>query len=263
MHNSGHRHNLVYEEETEKEKEDKDIKKLVEKVRKRNVVWFNPPYNAEVKTNVGKKFLQLIDKHFPPTHKLRKVVNRNCIKISYSCMKNMRQIIQAHNHKIMAQFHEKNVTTTVEPQRPLADKTCNCRKKEDCPLDNKCLTGPMIYKAVVSGGPTQKVYIGCTEDYKKRLANHKMSFKNSGQKNATCLSKYVWGQKLNPLPNIKWELVRHAWPYKPGARSCDLCLCEKLTILAENKKNKQACLNKRNESTDRCVHKLKFRLNRF
>ena len=98
---------------------------------------------------------------------------------------------------------------------------------------------------------------------KKRLGNHKQSFKNNKLSNSTCLSKYVWANGLNPSPDISWELVRHAWPYKPGGRVCDLCLTEKMVILDENKKNRYVCLNQRNESTDRCVHKLKFRLSRL
>ena len=38
--------------------------------RKRKIIWFNPPFSMNVKTNVAKNFLQLIDKHFPPEHKL-------------------------------------------------------------------------------------------------------------------------------------------------------------------------------------------------
>ena len=33
--------------------------------RKREVIWFKPPWNDAVATNVAGKFLQLIDKHFP------------------------------------------------------------------------------------------------------------------------------------------------------------------------------------------------------
>ena len=33
--------------------------------RKRNIIWFNPPFNKNIKTNIGKTFLKLIDKHFP------------------------------------------------------------------------------------------------------------------------------------------------------------------------------------------------------
>ena len=29
-----------------------------------NIIWFNPPFSRNVSTNVAKKFLQLLDKHF-------------------------------------------------------------------------------------------------------------------------------------------------------------------------------------------------------
>ena len=35
------------------------------KNRKRKVIWFNPLYNANLSTNIGKFFLNLIKKHFP------------------------------------------------------------------------------------------------------------------------------------------------------------------------------------------------------
>ena len=54
--------------------------------RQRNVIWFNPPYNKSVKTNIGRAFISLIERSFPAGHKLRKIFNRNIIKLSYSCM---------------------------------------------------------------------------------------------------------------------------------------------------------------------------------
>ena len=36
--------------------------------RNRKVIWFNPPYSLNVKTNIGKVFLKLVRKHFPPGH---------------------------------------------------------------------------------------------------------------------------------------------------------------------------------------------------
>ena len=33
--------------------------------RKRNIIWFNPPYSKSVTTNVSKYFLKLLDKHYP------------------------------------------------------------------------------------------------------------------------------------------------------------------------------------------------------
>ena len=48
-----------------------------------------------------KFFLSLIDKHFPPHHKLHKLFNRNNVKISYSCLPNIKSIINAHNRKVL------------------------------------------------------------------------------------------------------------------------------------------------------------------
>ena len=54
--------------------------------RNRNVRWFNPPFNLKVLTNVGHKFLRIIDECFPPHHCLHKIFNRNTLKLSYSTM---------------------------------------------------------------------------------------------------------------------------------------------------------------------------------
>ena len=43
--------------------------------RKRNIIWFNPPYSKNVKTKVAQKFLRLIDKYFPKSSKLHKIFN--------------------------------------------------------------------------------------------------------------------------------------------------------------------------------------------
>ena len=49
---------------------------------KRKIIWFNPPYSSNVSTNIGKSFLTILDRHFPKSHKLYKVYNRNNVKIS-------------------------------------------------------------------------------------------------------------------------------------------------------------------------------------
>ena len=38
--------------------------------QKRNIIWLNPPFSKSVVTKTGETFLRLIDKHFPPHHKL-------------------------------------------------------------------------------------------------------------------------------------------------------------------------------------------------
>ena len=88
--------------------------------RKRQIIWFNPPYSANVKTNVGKIFMRLVDKHFPRHHKYYKLFNRNNIKLSYSCMPNMNNVIRKYNSKIMK--HQASSTTVSSTNLQLPSK---------------------------------------------------------------------------------------------------------------------------------------------
>ena len=90
--------------------------------RHRNVIWFNPPYSKNVKTNIGRTFLQLVDKHFPKSSHLHKIFNRNSIKISYSCLNNVKTTIKDHNTKIRS---------TQQPETS-TDNKCNCRNNDEC-----------------------------------------------------------------------------------------------------------------------------------
>ena len=112
------------------------------KTRKRNITWFNPPFNINVATNVAKTFLSLIDKHFPKDKKLSKIFNRNTIKVSYSFLPNVKQTISNNNHRLL-QLHRMKESSQ-------DSKLCNCRQKSSCPLDGKCLTKCVVYKATVS-----------------------------------------------------------------------------------------------------------------
>ena len=106
---SSYKHNLVFQAtKTEKPRN-----------RKCNITWFNPPFSNNVSTNVGKKLLRLLDKHFPPNHKFYPILNRNCIKISYSCMPNMASIIKSHNAKLMKPASGNPILHT-------SKATCNC-----------------------------------------------------------------------------------------------------------------------------------------
>ena len=58
---SGFKYTLKYQN-TEEDKENKKKKK---KKKKRNILWYNPPFNMTVTTKIGKRFLALLDLHFP------------------------------------------------------------------------------------------------------------------------------------------------------------------------------------------------------
>ena len=71
------------------------------KKRRRNIIWFNPPFNGNVNTSIGRAFINLLDKCFPIGNKLRKIFNRNTVKLSYSCTPNMKPVIDGHNKAIL------------------------------------------------------------------------------------------------------------------------------------------------------------------
>ena len=91
--NSGFDHKIKFQPLTENKDRSRN------KNWERKIVWFNLPCN--VTTNIGRRFLLLLDKHFPKAHKLSKVFDRNNVKVSYSTMPNFASIINAHNKKIL------------------------------------------------------------------------------------------------------------------------------------------------------------------
>ena len=82
-----------------------------------------------MKTNVGRSFLQIMDKHFPPGNPLNQIFNRNKVKMSYRCTANLASSTQNNE----------------EPK-----KECNCRKKNECLVQGKCLQSGVIYQATVT-----------------------------------------------------------------------------------------------------------------
>ena len=115
---------------------------------KEKIIWFNPHYSKNVKTNVGKVFLKLLKKHFPGSHILHKIFSKSTVKISYSCMKNISSVISSHNKNVL------NPRT--------ASFGCNCRKKESFPLNGECLTSQFVYRATVTNAVKEDMqkYIG-------------------------------------------------------------------------------------------------------
>ena len=111
-------------------------------------IW-KPGFSKNTSTNIGHKFLALVDKHFPKHHKLRKVFNRNTIKISYSCMNNTKQIIDNHNKRILTVSIQIDNTATAAATID-NNKTCNCRQKITSPLDGNCLQSSVIYQATLT-----------------------------------------------------------------------------------------------------------------
>ena len=162
---------------------------LVENARQngnRKIVWHKPPYSLNVNTNIDKVFLKLVRKHFPRSHKFNKIFNLNTINISYSSIPNIKHLIKQHNSKFVNKDQDK------------IQWSCNCRIKERCPLNGKCLHQCMVYKTEVTTNTIYKEYYGTSErELKSRYNNHRQCFRHISHINDTELSKYFWTLKAN------------------------------------------------------------------
>ena len=107
----------------------------------------------------------------------------------------MKTIINNHNKNILG-------------KKPSIDtSTCNCRNKEDCPLNGQCQIGEVVYESTLTSNQQnykdKKYFEIAEESFKGRLYNHNLSFRNEFYKNDTELSKELWQMKMkNYIPKI-------------------------------------------------------------
>ena len=236
LENAGYKFKLKY---TPQQKQ----KKKNNKNRKREVCWWNPPFSENVKTKVGAKFFKLLDTHFPEHSPLRKIINKNTVKMSYRTTPNFRQIIAAHNAKILKGGNP--------------DPPCNCRTKSDCPLKGKCGTDNVVYQCIVTtqeNPPKVETYLGMTAPkFKARYSNHKQSHENEKYKTQTTLSQHIWELKAQNIPHsVEWKIIDRAKPFSPITGVCSLCTLEKFYIMT---KPELATLNKNHEIYKPCLHR--------
>ena len=217
MKNSGFDQTLTYDEQDEPTSDSVNEESNQTRKRKRNIIWYNPPYSMSVKTEVGKIFFKLLRKHFPPSHPMYTIFNTNKVKISYSCFPNIGSIISSHNKKIL-----------------YSDNTeygCNCNDKNKCPL----------YRADVTNDQTQE-----------RYENHKKSFRHKEYSTETDLAKYCWELKdKGAVPTVKFSIAKCV-KGKSLINNCSLCLSEKLFIIRSL--DDVNMLNKKSEFISKCRH---------
>ncbi len=199
--------------------------------------------------SMGRRFFNLLHRCFPLNHQLRPIINRNTVKLSYSCMPNIQQKISNHNKKLL------------NPSVVTNNRDCNCRNATLCPMEGKCLTSSIIYQASVTRSDNYKTetYVGLTENaFKTRYNSHRSSFNNIRQRHATTLSQYIWDLKDKNIPySLKWKILTRSRPYSNTSKKCNLCLTEKYYIIF---KHHMASLNTKNELASSCRHSKKHLL---
>ena len=68
LKNNGFDQILTYDEQNEPTSDSVNEESNQRRKRKRNIIWYNPPYSMNVKANVGKIFFKLLRIQFPPSH---------------------------------------------------------------------------------------------------------------------------------------------------------------------------------------------------
>ena len=171
---SGYKHQLIFQKRSTNDTQRRQ--------RKRNTLWFKPPFSKSVVTKKGKTSLRLSYTSF-------------FLKISYRCMPNVKSIINKHNKTVLG------------PPTNNSERTCNCINREICPLQQKCLTSNITYKATITSNQDNyhhKICYGITETkFKLRYANHIKSLRHEKHQSVTELSNELWSNKNNNCtPNI-------------------------------------------------------------
>ena len=206
LQRAGYKHKLEYNEQ-----------QAPKRKRRRKIIWFNPPYSMDLKTNIGQKFLRLIDKHFPRGSILYPLINRYKVKLSYRCVPNMGAKISNHNSKLLR-------------EKPV-ECGCNCQQPEECPMPGKCTTDKLVYRASITANNKVETYVGLTAGtFKKRYGSHKHDFLNRPTENrtSTTLSSYIWKLKDdNKAYQVEFDIVKRAAPFSPLPGTCKLCTEEK------------------------------------
>ena len=167
------------------------------------------------------KYFWLINRHFPKSHRLHKIFNRNTVKVSYSCMQNMSKIYKGHNSKI---------TSTPCNQLTLY----NSRVKEECPMDIKRQTMNADHDCRITSSEPREIHFALAEGkWKKRYYNHEKSFNHKRYWHETTLSSYVQylKERLDVTPNLKWSVVTCPTTNSNISKKWLMCLSEKLVII--------------------------------
>ena len=268
LKSSGYKENFTYKEEKMPNDNNKEInKENRRKNKKRKIIWFNPPFCRLANINIGKYFLKLVDKHFKHGNKLHKIFNRKTLKISYSCMKNIFQIINSHNKNITKNFQDqinnRNNNNNNNNNNNCVKKECNCKSRDNCPMNGLCNLNNVIYQAIIypkENITVKKTYIRLTSTkWKERYSNHKFTFSHEHLKHHTALLKQFWWLKNKGLtPEIEWSILKKSNTPNSFEGRCNLCLEEKIHIMTY--KLPEELLNKRSELIARCRHRTKFKL---
>ena len=121
--------------------------------------------SKNVRTNAAWDFLKLIDKHFPKSTPLHKIFNRNIIKVSYSCMNNVKSVISKHNKHLLRETSSQQSRNDKNNE-----KLCNCWNANERPLNDMCLTKNIVNKAELQSKENKETKTYFWKEIKNNIA---------------------------------------------------------------------------------------------
>ena len=210
LKSSGFREEFTYEPKMPNENNlymNKENMKWSQKNRKkRKSIWFNTSFCKLVNINVGKYFLKLIDKHFKQNNILHKILNRKTFKISYSCTKNVFEIINNYNKEFIWKYHDRTNNNNNRDNKSnyihdtSRENKQNCKTRNKCPMNGLCNLENVVYQGSIFPKENVKItntYIGISsKKWKLSFNNRNQSFSHEHFKNQTALSKAFGNLKI-------------------------------------------------------------------
>ena len=164
-----------------------------------------PPWNANVKTNLGKKFLNIIYRCFPNEHLLYKIFNKQMLKLSYSCMPNMKSIISSRNKALLSDCHQHTNTNKWQRMQLQKKRSVSARRKMPHP---KCSLPSHSHNTNI------RIICGPSPQILKSPTYHTASFQHKSKRNVTELSKHIWTlNDNNKTFTVKWRIIKQCRPY--------------------------------------------------
>ena len=156
-----------------------------------------------------------------------------------------------------------NKAKLAENQETTQTKPCTCTRAP-CPVGGECKQEDVIYKAKTINQTTQEIntYIGRTSNqFIVRHRNHLSSLRNRQYERVSELSKHKWAATYKgDTLHIDWEIMKKSKSYRPGMKTCNLCIEEIMHILFNQTNERESLLNKREELYSKCRHMERWKI---
>ena len=122
--------------------------------------------------------------------------------------------LESHISSVIKQHNYKALSTTEN-----LDQLCDCRNKENCPLDDKCLQTCIIYKADGITNKDSHTYYGASAgELKSRYTSDTNSFRQRHHRQDAELLKHIWKLQDKGIKfNVKWSVAAYVSQLLPQA----------------------------------------------